>query len=97
MVKRVLHYAFNLGAQRPRWTCGYVGVTRLQMIHTGTMNLLLLALVPACLALNPVIGRALADQFGPGHAVCCAPGTLSRETLSSFIKQCDQAPTGAKS
>jgi len=29
------------------------------------MNLLLLALVPACFALNPVIGRALADQFGP--------------------------------
>jgi drug/metabolite transporter (DMT)-like permease len=29
------------------------------------MNLLLLALVPACFALNPVIGRALVDQFGP--------------------------------
>src|SRR5215207_8055682 len=29
------------------------------------MNLLLLALVPACFALNPVIGRALAGQFGP--------------------------------
>jgi drug/metabolite transporter (DMT)-like permease len=29
------------------------------------MNLLLLALVPACFALNPVIGRALADAFGP--------------------------------
>ena len=29
------------------------------------MNLLLLALVPACFALNPVIGRALAEQFGP--------------------------------
>ena len=29
------------------------------------MNFLLLALVPACFALNPVIGRALADQFGP--------------------------------
>ena len=30
------------------------------------MNLLLLALVPACFALNPVIGRALVAQFGPG-------------------------------
>jgi drug/metabolite transporter (DMT)-like permease len=29
------------------------------------MNILLLALVPACFALNPVIGRALADAFGP--------------------------------
>jgi drug/metabolite transporter (DMT)-like permease len=29
------------------------------------MNLLLLALVPACFALNPVIGRALVGQFGP--------------------------------
>jgi drug/metabolite transporter (DMT)-like permease len=29
------------------------------------MNLVLLALVPACFALNPVIGRALAGQFGP--------------------------------
>jgi drug/metabolite transporter (DMT)-like permease len=29
------------------------------------MNWLLLALVPACFALNPVIGRALADSFGP--------------------------------
>ena len=29
------------------------------------MNLLLLALVPACFALNPVIGRAMADAFGP--------------------------------
>jgi drug/metabolite transporter (DMT)-like permease len=29
------------------------------------MNLLLLALVPACFALNPVTGRALADVFGP--------------------------------
>ena len=29
------------------------------------MNLLLLALVPACFALNPVIGRALAVAFGP--------------------------------
>jgi hypothetical protein len=34
--------------------------------HPSTdLNLLLLALVPACFALNPVIGRALADQFGP--------------------------------
>jgi hypothetical protein len=29
------------------------------------MNLLFLALVPACFALNPVIGRALADALGP--------------------------------
>jgi drug/metabolite transporter (DMT)-like permease len=29
------------------------------------MNLLLLVLVPACFALNPVIGRALVAQFGP--------------------------------
>jgi drug/metabolite transporter (DMT)-like permease len=29
------------------------------------MNWLLLALVPACFALNPVIGRALTDTFGP--------------------------------
>jgi drug/metabolite transporter (DMT)-like permease len=29
------------------------------------MNWLLLALVPACFALNPVIGRALIDWFGP--------------------------------
>jgi drug/metabolite transporter (DMT)-like permease len=29
------------------------------------MNWLLLALVPACFALNPVIGRALIDAFGP--------------------------------
>lgn len=30
-----------------------------------SMNLLLLALVPACFALNPVIGRAMIDVFGP--------------------------------
>jgi drug/metabolite transporter (DMT)-like permease len=29
------------------------------------MNWLLLSLVPACFALNPVIGRALIDSFGP--------------------------------
>src|SRR5262249_40143968 len=29
------------------------------------MSWLLLALVPACFALNPVIGRALIDAFGP--------------------------------
>ena len=29
------------------------------------MNLILLAFVPACFALNPVIGRAMAGQFGP--------------------------------
>jgi drug/metabolite transporter (DMT)-like permease len=41
----------------------------LQRLHAPLakwfMNLLLLALVPACFALNPVIGRALADAFGP--------------------------------
>lgn len=29
------------------------------------LNILLLAVVPACFALNPVTGRALADAFGP--------------------------------
>jgi hypothetical protein len=29
------------------------------------MNFLLPALVPACFALNPVIGRAMADTLGP--------------------------------
>ncbi len=34
--------------------------------HRGFfMNFLLLALVPACFALNPVIGRAMVDAFGP--------------------------------
>jgi drug/metabolite transporter (DMT)-like permease len=42
------------------------GLQRLQApIPKPFMNLLLLALVPACFALNPVIGRALADALGP--------------------------------
>src|SRR5262245_65201123 len=36
------------------------------------MKLLLLALVPACFALNPVTGRALADDFGPATPVAGA-------------------------
>lgn len=43
------------------------------------MNLLLLALVPACFALNPVTGRALADAFGPASL------SLIRWTLSAAI------------
>ena len=41
----------------------------LQRLHAPPakwfMNLLLLALVPACFALNPVIGRAMAEALGP--------------------------------
>ncbi len=43
------------------------------------MNLLLLALVPACFALNPVIGRALADAFGPASL------SVVRWSLSALI------------
>jgi drug/metabolite transporter (DMT)-like permease len=43
------------------------------------MNLLLLALVPACFALNPVTGRALADTFGPASL------SLVRWSLSGLI------------
>jgi len=43
------------------------------------MKLLLLALVPACFALNPVTGRALADAFGP------ATLTLVRWSLSGLV------------
>ena len=43
--------------------------TGLQRLHAPPakwfMNLLLLALVPACFALNPIIGRAMAEAFGP--------------------------------
>jgi drug/metabolite transporter (DMT)-like permease len=43
------------------------------------MNLLLLALVPACFALNPVIGRAMADTFGPASL------SVTRWALSGLI------------
>jgi drug/metabolite transporter (DMT)-like permease len=43
------------------------------------MNLLLLALVPACFALNPVIARALIDQFGP------ATLSVIRWSLSALV------------
>ena len=43
------------------------------------MNLLLLALVPACFALNPVIGRALVGQFGP------ATLSVTRWALSTML------------
>src|SRR3954467_13780003 len=43
------------------------------------MKLLLLALVPACFAFNPVSGRALADVFGP------ATLTLLRWSLSGLV------------
>lgn len=44
----------------------------------GPVHLLLLALVPACFAFNPVAGRALADTFGP------ATLTLVRWSLSGL-------------
>ena len=43
------------------------------------MKLLLLALVPACFAFNPVTGRALVDAFGP------ATLTLVRWLLSGLV------------
>jgi len=43
------------------------------------MKLLLLALVPACFAFNPVAGRALVDAFGP------ATLTLVRWSLSGLV------------
>lgn len=43
------------------------------------MKLVLLALVPACFALNPVTGRALADAFGPASL------SLVRWSLSGLI------------
>jgi drug/metabolite transporter (DMT)-like permease len=43
------------------------------------MKLLLLALVPACFALNPVTGRALADAFGPASLA------LVRWSLSAVV------------
>jgi len=65
--------------------------TGLQRLHAPPakwfMNLLLLALVPACFALNPIIGRAMAEAFGPASlsvirwafsAIIVALLTLSR-------------------
>ena len=43
------------------------------------MNILLLALIPACFALNPVIGRAMADSFQP------ATLSLVRWVLSALV------------
>jgi drug/metabolite transporter (DMT)-like permease len=43
------------------------------------MNLLLLALVPACFALNPVTGKALAEVFGPASLA------LVRWSLSGLV------------
>jgi drug/metabolite transporter (DMT)-like permease len=43
------------------------------------MNLLLLALVPACFALNPVIGRAMSAAFGPASL------SVTRWALSGLI------------
>lgn len=43
------------------------------------MNLILLALVPACFALNPVIGRALVDVFGPASL------SIVRWALSALV------------
>jgi drug/metabolite transporter (DMT)-like permease len=43
------------------------------------MKLLLLALVPACFALNPVTGRALVEDFGP------ATLSLLRWSLSGLV------------
>src|SRR5262245_60406022 len=46
----------------PRQVCDRSASRRMP---ASPMNWLLLALVPACFALNPVIGRALMDAFGP--------------------------------
>jgi drug/metabolite transporter (DMT)-like permease len=43
------------------------------------MNILLLALVPACFALNPVTGRAMVDDFGPASLA------LVRWSLSGLV------------
>ena len=45
------------------------------------MNLILLALVPACFALNPVIGRALVDVFGPASL------SIVRWALSALVDE----------
>ena len=43
------------------------------------MNIMLLAFVPACFALNPVTGRALAEEFGPASL------SLLRWSVSGLI------------
>jgi drug/metabolite transporter (DMT)-like permease len=43
------------------------------------MNMLLLALVPACFALNPVIARAIVEAFGPASL------TVIRWSLSALV------------
>jgi len=43
------------------------------------MNLLLLVLVPACFALNPVIGRAMSEAFGPASL------SVTRWALSGLV------------
>jgi drug/metabolite transporter (DMT)-like permease len=47
--------------------------------RAGPMNLILLALVPACFALNPVIGRALVEWFGSASL------SIVRWSLSALI------------
>jgi drug/metabolite transporter (DMT)-like permease len=47
--------------------------------NVRAMNLLLLALVPACFAMNPVIGRAMAGIFGPASL------SVTRWVLSGLI------------
>jgi drug/metabolite transporter (DMT)-like permease len=51
------------------------------------MNLLLLALVPACFALNPVIGHAMSAAFGPASL------SVTRWALSGRAERW-QAPVG---
>lgn len=51
----------------------------MRVCESRPMNLLLLAFVPACFALNPVTGRALAEQFGPASL------SLLRWSLSGLI------------
>jgi drug/metabolite transporter (DMT)-like permease len=54
-------------------------VNRVPAPRSPPMNLLLLALVPACFALNPVTGRALAEVFGPSSL------SLVRWSLSGLV------------
>lgn len=52
---------------------------RTQPSSPAAMNILLLVLVPACFALNPVTGRALVDDFGPASLA------LVRWSLSGLV------------
>jgi len=54
------------------------------------MNILLLALIPACFALNPVIGRAMVDSFEP------ATLSLVRWVLSAIIIALIALPLGSE-